>query len=214
MGERIRLFLADDHTMVREGLAALLNRAEDIDIVGECGDGLRVVREVLAARPDVVVLDLSLPGLNGLDICRQLARKAPDCSVLVVTMHSDEEFMVRALQNGACGYLLKEAAADQLVQAVRIVARGQMYLGPGVPRTVLKRLAAGAGGDPYDLLTTRERQVLQLIAEGRKNRDIAELLGLSVKTVDTHRAHLMRKLDIHNQTDLVKFAIRKGIIRG
>ncbi|HET6428312.1 MAG TPA: response regulator transcription factor [Phycisphaerae bacterium] len=210
--EKIRLFLADDHTLVREGIAALIEREPDLSVIGQCGDGLKVVEEVLKVRPDVVVLDLAMPGLNGTDICRQLSRKARKMPVLILTMYADEEFIVRALENGAAGYLVKEAAGDQLAEAVRTVARGDLYLGPGVPRNVLSRLAAGTKSDPYNKLTPREREVLQLIAEGKTNRNIAEVLGLSVKTVDTHRAHLMRKLGIHDQTTLVKFALRRGIV--
>jgi len=208
----IKLFLADDHTLVREGIAALVERESDLHVVGQCGDGLKVVEEVLRVKPDVVVLDLGMPGLNGIDICRQLARKAKDTAVLVLTMYVDEEFIVRALENGAAGYLMKEAASKELVEAVRAVARGELYLGSGIARSVLARLAAGTKEDPYHKLTPRERQVLQLIAEGKTNRAIAEKLGLSVKTVDTHRAHLMRKLGIHDQTTLVKYAIRRGIV--
>ncbi len=213
MQETIEVFLADDHTLVRQGIAALINQANGMQVVGECGEGLKVVEEVLKTQPDVVILDLTMPGLNGLDVCRQLCRKVPGAAVLVVTMHAEEEFIVRSLENGASGYLIKEAAADQLVEAVRTVARGDLYLGPGVPRGVLGRLTSGRDADPYNQLTTREREVLQLIAEGKTNRTIAEMLELSVKTVDTHRAHLMRKLDIHDQTSLVKYAIRRGIVQ-
>ncbi len=210
--ERIGLFLADDHTLVREGIAALIEREPDLHVVGQCGDGLKVVEEVLKTKPDVVVLDLAMPGLNGTDICRVLSRKAKNTPVLILTMYADEEFIVRALENGAAGYMVKEAAGNQLAEAVRTVARGDLYLGAGVPRSVLSRLAAGTKSDPYSQLTPRERQVLQLIAEGKTNRNIAEMLGLSIKTVDTHRAHLMRKLGIHDQTALVKFALRRGIV--
>jgi len=212
MEKKIGLFLADDHTLVRQGIAAIISQAEDMEVVGECGDGLKVTEQVLQAKPDVLILDLTMPGLNGLEICRQLSRKAKGTAILVVTMHADEEFIVRALENGASGYLIKDAAAEQLAEAVRTVARGDLYLGPGVPRAVLSRLTGGRDADPYNRLTARERQVLQLIAEGKTNRDIAEMLKLSVKTVDTHRAHLMRKLDIHDQTTLVKYAIRRGIV--
>ncbi len=213
MEKKISLFLADDHTLVRQGIAAIINQGDDMEVVGECGDGLKVTEEVLQTKPDVLILDLTMPGLNGLDICRQLSRKAKGTAILVVTMHADEEFIVRALENGASGYLIKDAAAEQLAEAVRTVARGDLYLGPGVPRAVLGRLTAGPDADPYNRLTARERQVLQLIAEGKTNRHIAEMLDLSVKTVDTHRAHLMRKLDIHDQTTLVKYAIRRGIVQ-
>lgn len=212
MSGTIRVFLADDHTLVRQGIAALLGKCEDLEMVGECGDGMRVVEEVLATRPDVVVLDLGMPGLNGIEVCRLLARKAVGTAVLVVTMYADEEFIVRSLENGAGGYLLKEAAGDQLAEAIRTVARGDLFLGPGVPRGVLSRLAAGTTFDPYDQLTSRERQVLQLIAEGKTNRQVAEMLGVAAKTVDTHRAPLMRKLRLHDQTSLVKLAIRRGLV--
>jgi len=211
--KKIRLFLADDHTLVRQGIAALFANTPDIEVVGECGNGLNVLDGVFETKPDVVVLDLAMPGLNGVDVCRQLTRKAKDVAVLILTMYADEEFIVRSLENGANGYLLKEAAPDQLVEAVRTVARGDLFLGPGVPRSILSRLTSRTEDDPYDRLTSRERQVFQLIAEGKTNRKIAEILGLSVKTVDTHRAHLMRKLDIHDQTSLVKIAIQKGIIQ-
>ena len=211
--KKIRLFLADDHTLVRQGFAALFAKIPDIEVVGECGNGLNVIDGVFETKPDVVVQDLAMPGLNGVDVCRQLTRKAKGVAVLILTMYADEEFIVRSLENGANGYLLKEAAPDQLVEAVRTVARGDLFLGPGVPRSILSRLTSRAEDDPYDRLTSRERQVFQLIAEGKTNRKIAEILGLSVKTVDTHRAHLMRKLDIHDQTSLVKIAIQKGVIQ-
>lgn len=212
MNEPISIFLADDHTLVREGVAALIAKVADMQVVGQCGDGLRVVDEVLAVLPRVVLLDLTMPGLNGLDICRQLVKKAKNSAVLVLTMHADEEFIVQALQNGASGYLLKEAAADQLAEAVRTVARGDLYLGTGVPKSVLNRLVKGSDSDPYNLLTPREREVLHMIAEGKTSRSIAEKTGISAKTVETHRANLMKKLKIHDQTALVKYALRRGIV--
>jgi len=208
---KISVFLVDDHAMVREGLAALLADDADIEIVGQCGDGLRVVDEVLALQPSVVVLDINLPGLNGLDICRDLTRKAKHCAVLMLTMYEDEQFVARALEHGASGYLLKDAAAEQLSEAVRAVSRGELYLGPGISRGALQRIGREEG-DPYKHLTTRERQVLQLIAEGLTNRQIAEKLDVAIKTIDTHRSRLMRKLSIHDQTTLVKYALRKGIV--
>jgi len=207
----IKVFLADDHVMVREGLAALLAREPDIEVVGQDGHGLTVAKSALECQPDVVVLDIMMPGINGLDICRQLTRKTKKVYVLILTMYDDEQFIIRALEYGASGYLLKEAASDQLATAVRAVARGELYLGPGIPRHVLESLGRGRT-DPYEDLTTRERQVLQLVAEGKTSRDVAEVLNLAVKTVDTHRSNLMRKLNIHDQTALVKFAIRKGIV--
>jgi DNA-binding NarL/FixJ family response regulator len=210
-GEKIKVFLADDHAMVREGLAALVAGEEDIDVVGQCGNGLMVLENVTRTEPDVVVLDITLPGLNGLDLCRDLCRRTDGLAVLILTMHNDEAFVARALENGATGYLLKESAADQLGMAIRRVAAGDLYLGPGIPRKVLGRMG-NVSDDPYEKLSTRERQVLQLIAEGKTNRQIAEVLGLATKTIDTHRTRLMRKLNIHDQTSLVKFAIRRGIV--
>ncbi len=207
----IDILLVDDHAMVREGLAALASKDPGIRVVGQVGDGLAVLGEVERTRPHVVVLDISMPGLNGLDICLEIMRKFDDVSVLMLTMHADEQFIARALEYGASGYLLKEAAADQLTRAIHAVADGEMYLGPGISKKVLYHIGQGRN-DPYEKLTPRERQVLQLIAEGRTNRQISEVLELSIKTIDTHRLHLMRKLDIHDQITLVKFAIRRGLV--
>jgi DNA-binding NarL/FixJ family response regulator len=207
----ISVFLADDHAMVREGLAALVSRDNRFKVVGQCGDGLAVVEQARAARPDVVILDITMPGLNGLDICRELTRKVKSSAVLMLTIHDDEQFVARALERGASGYLLKEAAADQLIEALLTVAKGQLYLGQGISMTVLQRITSG-GNDPYDRLTTRERQVLQLIVEGKTSRQVAQYLGLAVKTVETHRGRLMQKLNIHDQTCLVKYALRRGIV--
>jgi len=197
--------------MVREGLAALVSSNPRFKVVGQCGDGLEVLDKVLQTKPDVVVLDITMPGLNGLDLCREINRKAKGPAILILTIHDDEEFVARALEEGASGYLLKEAAAEQLLEALSVVARGEVYLGQGISKSVIHRLAARRD-DPYGRLTTRERQVMQLIAEGKTSRLVAEELGLAVKTVDTHRCRLMRKLDIHDQTGLVKFALRKGIV--
>lgn len=208
----IRVFLAEDHPIVREGLAALMAGEERMRVVGQCGDGLKVVEQVRDLEPDVVLLDITMPGLNGLDICRELTRKFKKTAVLILTMHNDEQFVAKALEEGASGYLLKdEADGEQLRKAVLAVASGQLYLGSGIPTGALKHIGRGAE-DPYDQLTMRERQVLKLIAEGRTNRQIALELAVSAKTINTHRFHLMRKLNIHDQTSLVKYAIRKGIV--
>jgi len=212
MTNKIGVYIADDHAILREGLAALVARESDIHIVGQTGDGLAVVGQVADLRPDVAVVDIGMPGLNGLDVCRELTRKVKQTAVLILTMESDEEFIVAALENGAAGYLTKDAASQQLSEAIRAVARGELYLAPGLSSKILARLGS-RGSDPYDALTTRERQVLQMIAESKTNRQIADSLDIAIKTVDTHRTRLMKKLDIHDQTSLVKFAIRKGIIR-
>jgi DNA-binding NarL/FixJ family response regulator len=208
---RTKVFLADDHTLVRQALAEMIDRNPDFEVVGQCGDGLQVVAQVMEAKPDVLVLDVAMPGLNGLDVCKEITRKQRKMAVLILSIYDDEEFVARALENGAAGYLMKEADNDQLATAIRTVARGELYLAPGVSRSVLQRLGR-ISEDPYQKLTSRERQVLQLITEGKTNRDVAAALGLAVKTIDTHRTRLMRKLGIHDQTALVKYALRKGIV--
>ena len=207
----IRVALADDHTVVRQALAEMIAREEGFTVVGQCGRGSEVMGKVLATKPNVLVLDIAMPGLNGLDVCREVTRKFRNLAVLMLSMHDDEEFIARALENGASGYLMKEADNDQLIEALRAVARGELYLAPGISRMVFQRLGHG-NEDPYEQLTTRERQVLQLVAEGKTNREVAEALGLAVKTIDTHRTRLMRKLNIHDQTTLIKYALRKGIV--
>ncbi len=205
----IRTYIADDHEMVREGLVALVADDDTIEIVGQCGDGLTAVSEVSELKPDVAVIDIRMPGLNGLDVCRELRRKASKTAILILTMHTNEQFISNAIKYGASGYLMKDAAPENFREAIRTVARNEMFLGPGVPASAL---ACDNGEDIYDSLTSRERQVLQMIAEGNTSRQIAEYLKLSPKTVDTHRTRLMRKLSLHDQTALVKYALRKGII--
>ena len=207
----IGVFLADDHAMVREGLAALLGREDGLHVVGQCGDGLEVTRLVGQTGPDVVVLDIMMPGLNGLEICRVLKRKNKNLPVLILTMYDDEQFISRALEYGATGFLAKETASVKLGDAIRTVARGGIYLDPNIQENVLERIKHSVNGS-YDRLTTRERQVLQGIAEGKTNRQTAEDLDLAVKTVDSHRHNLMQKLNIHDQTGLVKYALRMGLV--
>lgn len=209
--ERIKVLLADDHALFREGVASLLSRDPRIVVIGQCGDGLKVVDVASATEPDVVVLDITLPGLNGLDLCKELRRKVEAAAILIVTMHSSEQCILDALENGASGYLLKEADPGQFCEAIRAVAGGQVYLGAGIPRSVLDRLNRNES-DPYKRLTLREKQVLQMVAEGKTNRQIAADLGISIRTADTHRNRLMQKLDLHSQTELVKYALSRGII--
>lgn len=207
----IRVLLVDDHAMVREGLAALLSDLPGIQVVGQCSDGLGVRNEVERTRPGVLVLDISMPGLNGLDVCRELSNMPGAPAVLLLTMVEDEEHVLRGLACGARGYLIKSSASEKLAEAIQAVHDGKVYLGPGLRRDLLDEVD-NYTGDRYAELSTRERQVLQLIAEGMTNRAISEALDLSIKTVDTHRTRLMRKLDIHDQTSLVKYAIRRGIV--
>lgn len=207
----VTVLLADDHAIVREGLAALLGNAPGFSVVGQCGDGLRVADMVSQLQPDLVLLDISLPGMNGLDVCRELHRKWPQLGVLILTMHDDAEFAAKAMAYGASGYLRKEAAAEELHKAIASIRAGKVYISPDISDALLQRVSREEP-DLYETLTTRERQVLHLIAEGKTNRQLAGVLGLSIKTVDTHRSHLMRKLDIHDQTALVKYALKKGIV--
>ncbi|NLW85306.1 MAG: response regulator transcription factor [Planctomycetes bacterium] len=204
----LSVLLVDDHLMVREGLAFIINRDPGMKVVGECGDGLRVCQMAQQLDPDVVVLDIEMPGLNGLDVCRELTRKFKSLRVLMLTMHDDEHFVVRAIQAGAAGYLLKDAAAHKLTEGIRTVASGRPFFDQPEHRQVGELPAE----DRYDSLTIRERQVLQMVAEGRTNRQIAHHLRLAVKTVDTHRTRLMRKLDIHNVNELVRYALKRGIV--
>jgi DNA-binding NarL/FixJ family response regulator len=212
----IRILLAEDHTIVRKGLRSLLDSEAGIQVVGEAADGREAVDKVRHLLPDVVVMDIAMPGLNGLEATRQIRKQFPRVRVLILTMHADEEYILQILQAGASGYVVKQAAPEELVSAVKTVDRGDLFLSPSISRTVvqeyIRQAEAMAGRDSYEPLTPREREVLQLIAEGRPPREIAEILRISVKTIETHRAHLMRKLDAHSTADLTRYAIRKGII--
>ncbi len=209
--ELIRVFLADDHAMVREGIAALVAKNPGFEVAGQCSSGLDVLPMVLDTKPEVLVLDITMPGLNGLDICREVTRKAKGTAVLILTIHDDEQFVARAIKYGASGFLPKDAASEELIEALQTVSKGGVYFGKGISFEVLKRLRQDRP-DPHDTLTKRECQVLRLIAEGKTSRQIAEGFGVALKTVDTHRSRLMHKLNIHDQTALVKYAIRRGII--
>jgi DNA-binding NarL/FixJ family response regulator len=212
----IRVVLADDHTVVRKGLCSLLNDEENMTVVGEAGDGRQALAIVQELNPDVLVVDISMPLLNGLEVTRQIKKLCPEVKVVMLTMHSTEEHVLQALRAGALGYVLKQAAPEELVLAIRAACRGEPFLSPSVSARVIEWYVAQAGSedeaDPFDRLTEREREVLQLVVEGRANREIAELLSLSVKTVENHKAHLMEKLGVHTTAELVQFAIRKGVV--
>jgi len=207
----ITLFLADDHQIVVEGIMALVARDPCIQVVGHCNDGLQVLEKVQVAQPDVLVLDISLPGMNGLDLCRMVKETVPETAVMMLTMHTNERCITNALGNGATGYLIKEAVSYEFCEAVHAVARGEVYLARGIPRSILEKVNRD-GPDPYDTLTDRERQVLQLSAEGKSNRQICDALNISSTAVDIDHTNLMQKLDLHNQTELVKYAIRRHMI--
>jgi DNA-binding NarL/FixJ family response regulator len=213
----IRILLAEDHTIVRKGLRSLLDGEAGIRVVGEAADGREAVAKVGQLLPDVVVMDIAMPALNGLEATRQIRNRFPKVKVLILTMHADEEYIPQVLQAGASGYVVKQAAPEELVSAVQAVYQGELFLSPSISRTVAQEYArqaeASTGQDHDDPLTPREREVLQLIAEGQPPRQIAHLLCISIKTVETHRAHLMGKLDAHSTAELTQYAIRKGIVR-
>jgi DNA-binding NarL/FixJ family response regulator len=214
---KIRVFLADDHALFREGLRALLAGCEDIEVVGEAADGQEALARVPAARPDVVLMDIAMPGLGGLEATLALRRTVPAARVLVLTQYESREYLARFLKAGAAGYVLKRAGGAELITAIRAVAAGQAVLHPAMTAEViegyLKGARAGPGEAAYEALTERERQVLKLIAEGQTSKEIAQALDLSVKTVITHRTNLMEKLGLHNRAELVKFAVRLGLIQ-
>jgi two-component system response regulator NreC len=207
----IRVVLADDHTLVRQGLKSLLER-EGIQVVGEAQDGQEVMQLAAKHSPDVAVLDISMPILNGLDAARELKRSAPKTKTILLTRHDEDEYLIEALRAGVKGYVLKNQAASDLVHAIQLVCRGQVYLSPGMSSVVVDAYLSKTEL-PVDPLSSREREVLQLIAEGKSTKDIASLLGISVKTADSHRSRLMRKLDIHEVASLVRYAVRKGLVQ-
>jgi DNA-binding NarL/FixJ family response regulator len=214
-GERTKVLLADDHTIVREGLLSLLHEQQDIVVVGAAENGHEAVEKARRTFPDVVIMDIAMPLLNGIEATRQLTRLVPQTKVIVLTMYVDEEYVLRALQAGVRGYLLKRAAASELLQAIRAVTRGDFYLSSDISRVVVERFLASddPGAEEAVALSDRERQILQLVAEGYTNRQISTALGITPKTVDTHRTRLMAKLDIHDTPGLVRYAIRKGLVR-
>jgi DNA-binding NarL/FixJ family response regulator len=212
--KKIRVLIADDHALFRAGLRKLLQSFEDVEVVGEAADGHEALRLTALHRPDVLLMDIAMPELNGVEAASRLAREAPDTRVVILSMHAGQEFVLRAIRAGSAGYLLKDASPAELEQAVKAVARGEMYLSPAVSRYVVEDYVRRAGPEhsPLDRLTPRQREILQLIAEGNTTKAIATKLGLSVKTVETHRAQLMERLEAHDIASLVRLAIRLGIV--
>lgn len=210
----VRVLLADDHTLVRAGLKKLLESLPGIMVVGEAGDGLELISLVEKLQPHLVLMDIAMPGLNGLEATARLKKAWPDIRVLVLSMHQNEEYVRQALRNGAMAYLLKDAAPLELEMAIAAVLRGETYLSPAVSRWVVSDYVHRLRDDEKDdgHLTPRQRQVLQLIAEGQSSKDIARRLGLSIKTVETHRSQLMKQLNIHDVAGLVRYAMRAGCI--
>ena len=209
------IVLAEDHHIVRQGIRALLEREPGFSVVGETNDGLEAAQMVEQLRPDVLVLDLMLPTLSGLEVARQARQRSPDTCIVILSMHANEGYVLEALQAGAMAYVLKESPSDELVRAIRNAIAGRRYLSPPLSERAIEIYIekAGAGAaDPYNTLTNREREVLHLAARGYTNADIAAKLSISPRTVETHRARLMRKLHLNSQVDLVRFALRRGIL--
>jgi two-component system, NarL family, response regulator NreC len=209
------IVLADDHPLVRQGLRTLLEAEPAFRIVGEAGNGLEAARLAEDLRPDILVLDLMMPGLTGLEVARQITKRSPQTRIVVLSMYANEAYVMEALRNGAVGYVLKESNLTELVQAIREVAKGRRYLSPPLSERAIEEYvhkAKGAPLDRYETLTTREREVLHLVAEGHSNSEIGKRLFISPRTVEVHRANLMRKLDLHSHTDLIRYALKRGII--
>lgn len=211
----LTILLADDHQILRQGLKAILQAVPDFRLVGEAADGPEAVRLADRLHPDVLVLDLMLPSLNGMEVARHVARRLPRTRVVILSMHSNEAYVVEALRAGATGYVLKEGGADELVRAIRAAATGQRYISPAISESALGtylRMTESRPPDPYETLTFREREVLQMTVEGHSAVEIADQLFISRRTVESHRANMMRKLGVRNQKELTRLAVQKGIL--
>lgn len=212
----IRIVLADDHTLVRHGLRLMIEREAGLKVVAEASNGKEAVLAVESSLPHVIVMDLAMPMLNGIEAARQIHLKHPTTSIVVLSMHSDESYVLRALKAGARAYLLKDSADADLINAIRAVTDGKAFFSPAISRVLVedyvRQLQQKGVEDSYELLTSREREVLQLLGEGKSNKEVAQLLNLSPYTVETHRSNLMEKLNLHNVPDLILYAVRKGVI--
>lgn len=210
----ISVLLADDHTLVLAGIRGLLTKLDGVEVVGEAADGHQTLRLAETLRPDIVLLDIGMPGLNGLEVAERLHRLDPAIRVVILSMHASEEYVLRALRAGAAGYLLKDSAVTELEVAVRSVARGETYLSPPVSKRVVDDYVSRTGGvpDPLAVLTARQREILQMVAEGHTSKEIAQSLGLSYRTIETHRNQLMKRLGVTDLTGLVRFAVRAGLV--
>ena len=211
----VRILLADDHQMLRQALRILLEAEADLELIGEAGDGLQALAAVEADEPDVLLLDLMMPGLNGLDVLRQVSRRFPRTKTIMLSMHADESYVLKALQNGAAGYVLKQADVADLLRAVREVMSGRHYLSPPLTERAIEEYVERANSetlDAYDTLTDREREVLQLTAEGHTSAETGALLHISSRTVESHRAHILQKLGLKGQKELVRFAVERGMV--
>lgn len=213
---KCRVLVADDHGVVRKGLRFLLEQQEDMEVVGEAGDGREAVRMAEELDPNIIVLDIAMPQLNGIDAAEQILRRSPEAKIILLSMYADEEYLTRALTVGVRGYLIKDSAEIDLVRAVRAVAAGKSYFSPAVAKTLaedyVRQLQSKGLQDTYDLLTSREKEILQLLAEGKSNKEVATVLDVSPYTVETHRMHMMQKLGLHNTAEIVLYAVRKKLI--
>jgi DNA-binding NarL/FixJ family response regulator len=216
MKSRVRILLADDHTVIRQGLRLLLERQDAFEVVGEAADGRQAIALAESTQPDVVVLDLAMPNLNGIEAARQIAARVPSAAIVVLSMHADESYLLQALKAGARAYLLKDSADADLIAAIRAVNEEKAFFSPTISRLLaddyIRQLQQRGTQDSYELLTPRERQILQLLAEGKSNKAVATILNLSPHTVDTHRGNIMQKLNLHSTPELVLYAVRKGVI--
>lgn len=212
----IRVIIADDHTIIRSGLKALLEREPDIEVVAEAADGRQAVQKAQELLPEVVLLDIAMPNLNGIEAARQIVAKHERVGVIILSMHSDESYVLKALKAGARGYLLKDSSESDVMNAVRAVNSGKAYFSPEISRMLaddyLRQMQQRGVDDSYELLTSREREILQMLAEGKSNKDVANVLNLSLHTVETHRSNILQKLNLHSVPELILYAVRKRIV--
>jgi two-component system response regulator NreC len=211
MSRKTRILLADDHAVVRQGFRLILNQEPDLEVVGEASDGVEAVRLTQQLKPDIVIMDIGMPKVNGVEATRRIVENFPESKVVILSMHKDAVYVRETLRSGAKGYLLKESIDSDLLRAIRAVAQGGGFLSPEVSNTVLEDYQKVE--DPFDQLTAREREVLQMLAEGKVAKEIAQALDISVYTVDAHRGRIMKKLSLHSSTEIVRFAMRRGLVQ-
>lgn len=212
----IRILLADDHTVIRRGLRALLERQDGFNVVAEAGDGREAVETAAAMSPDVAVIDIGMPNLNGIEAAGRITEKRPETAVVILSMHVDESYVLRALKAGARGYLLKDAPEEDLINAIRAVHQGKAFFSPEISKMLaedyMRQMRQRGVEDSYELLTPREREILQMLGEGNSNKEVATKLNLSLHTVETHRGNMLEKLNLHSTAEMILYAVRKGIV--